>query len=254
MAFDHRSGEHLQIDTAQLYYEVLGNREDPAVVLLHGGIGNIEDFNGLVERLHKRLCVVGIDTRGHGRSTLGTLGLTYARMQQDVERVLAHLHLSNPIVIGFSDGGITALRLAAAGKPAIRKLVIIGTPATLERPNRELYAKINGEIWRKQFPEMYARYLALNPAPDFDALIKTAVTAWLDETDSGYPQRSVERIACDVLVARGDDDPLVSRESTFALSQALRSAKWLNLPFAGHELHKDQAELLMSTLNRFLSE
>ncbi len=75
---------------------------------------------------------------------------------------------------------------------------------------------------------------------------------WLDDSPSGYPGDCVRQISCPLLAIRGDEDPLVSRASVFELVEQVKGAKLLNIPFAGHEAHKDQAEAVMASVNRFL--
>ena len=183
------------------------------------------------------------------------MALTYERLQRDAEQVAAHFKLDAYSVIGFSDGGIVALRMAASAKSRIRKLVVIGTPCELKAddPKRGLYAGITAEGWRKKFPETFDTYQALNPAPNFEALVAAVVKMWLDEGESGYPQDSVRSIHCDSLVVRGDEDHLVSRGEMFDVIDRIKDAKLLSIPFAGHEVHKEQAEMLMQCVNQFLS-
>ena len=47
--FNHQSGEYFETtDAAKIYYEITGNPDGLVLVLLHGGFGNMEDFNGLL--------------------------------------------------------------------------------------------------------------------------------------------------------------------------------------------------------------
>ena len=108
--FTHTSGHILPIDDGRLYVELAGNPDGPTLVLLHGGLGDLTDFNGLLDLLPAQFRFLGIDLRGHGRSTLGNGSLTYQRHQADVEAVLTHLGVDAYSVLGFSDGGITAYR------------------------------------------------------------------------------------------------------------------------------------------------
>lgn len=250
--FDHQSGRQLDIDGARIYYEEQGSAGAPALVFLHGGLGTIEDFNRILPLFRRPYRFIGIDSRGQGKSTLGSPALTYGIMQRDVERVTQALGLEKFSIVGFSDGGIVALRLAAGGRVNIDKLVVIGTPPELEAANREIYQKLTAEGWRKKFPSTYELYRKLNPAPDFDLLVETIVRAWLDTSDDGYPRDSVKRIARDALVVRGDDDHLVSRASAFGLAESMKAAKLFTIPFAGHVVHDEQAETLMRIVNRFL--
>jgi pimeloyl-ACP methyl ester carboxylesterase len=50
--FHHDSGEYLDIDGARIYYEITGNENSPALLVLHGGFGNIEDFNTILPGLN----------------------------------------------------------------------------------------------------------------------------------------------------------------------------------------------------------
>ena len=53
--------------------------------------------------------------------------ITEAEARQTAEELLRHLNIANVTIIGFSDGGIAAYRIAAAGKVAVNKLVTIGS-------------------------------------------------------------------------------------------------------------------------------
>lgn len=255
-SFTHRGGEHLALDSARIYFEVHGDNAGAPLLLLHGGLGTLRDFNGVLPLLKKRYRLIAIDSRGHGKSTLGTAPLHYERLAFDAASVLRHLGVERCSVLGFSDGGITALRLAAQADSRIDKLVAIGTDKMLkpDDPVRQLLGSVTAESWEKKFPETVALYQSLNPQPDFAALVAAIVPMWLDDGGTGYPGESVKRIRCPLLAVRGDEDHLVSRASVLELVEQVPGAKLLNIPFAGHEVHKDQAELVMASVNRFLEE
>lgn len=252
--FNHQDGEHLLLDTARIYFEVQGDSAAPPLLFLHGGLGTMRDFNGMLPLLRRNFRLIGIDSRGQGKSTLGTAGLTYERLQRDAIGVLAHLGVKRYSAVGFSDGGITALRMAAAGGSGMDKLVAIGADMSHPEPKvRDILGGVTAESWTQKFPETVQLYQSVNPEPDFAALIEAVVPMWLDDSGSGYPGKDVSRIQCALLAVRGDDDPLVSRASVFELVQRVPKAKLLSIPFAGHEAHKDQAELLMLSVNQFLA-
>ncbi len=253
--FNHRSGRHLEIDGAQIYVETQGRDTDPPLVLLHGGLGTLADFNPILPKLAQPRRLIGIDARGQGKSTLGRVPMSYERLRLDVEAVAAHLALDRYDLIAFSDGGIVALRMAMARRANIGKLVAIGTPWELppDDPTRPILAGVTAESWGRKFPETVATYRRLNPEPDFEALVTALQPMWLDDSDEGYPNEHVQDIRCELLVVRGDDDPLVSRENSFHLAELVRHARLLNIPFAGHEVHKDQTDVLMHSVNQFLA-
>lgn len=254
-AFNHQDGEYIEIEQASLYYEQQGNMEGPALVFLHGGFGDIETFNAITPRLSQTYRLIAIDSRGQGKSTLGSSRLSYKRLQQDVEAVLGSLGIERCSIIGHSDGGIAALRVAVANNVHIEKLVTIGAHWMLsaDDPARGMYAEVTAQSWREMFAHSYDRYQALNPAPDFERLTGALKSLWLDSGEEGYPNESVGNITADLLVVRGDEDMLVSRTNVVELADRVPNARLLNVPFADHSAHEDRPEWLLAILEVFLT-
>ena len=175
---------------------------------------------------------------------------------KDVERVLEHLNIDTVSIIGFSDGGNIACRLASFTTLNIEKLVTIGTPwhSKYIEQVREIYSRVTGESWRKKFPDTYDAYQKLNPESDFDSLAQAIVAMWLDTNPSGRPNEAVKNITCPLLIVRGDDDHLVSREAVVELCGVVENSTLLNIPFAGHVAFEDQGEIFMTILNEFLDQ
>ena len=254
--FNHQDGHHVETDGARIYYEEQGDRHGPALVFLHGGFGDIETFNAITPQLGKRWRLIGIDSRGQGKSTLGGALLSYKRLQQDVEAVIRHLGLDRVSIIGHSDGGIAALRLAASRTVGVDKLVTIGAHWALgaDDPTRDMYAGVTAGSWREMFPHSYDSYQALNPEPDFERLTAALQSLWLDSGEDGYPNEAVRDITAALLVVRGDEDPLVSRANAVELADRVPGAKLLNIPFADHSTHEDQPGWLLAVLDAFLHD
>jgi pimeloyl-ACP methyl ester carboxylesterase len=252
--FDHQSGKHVEIDGAKIYYEQTGHGNGHPLILLHGGLGNIEDFNSILPRLSQDFRVIGIDSRGHGKSTIGSTELSYERIERDLQQIIEHLQLDKFSIIGFSDGGIVSYRLASHTSSKIQKLVTIGSPWELKSddPVRDVYSKVTGESWRKRFPATYDDYQKLNPQPNFDLLVQAVVKMWLDSSPPGYPGNAVSNISCDLLIVRGDGDHLVSMETVVELSRRVKNSRLLNIPFAGHVAFDDQPDSFMHALNEFI--
>lgn len=254
IAFDHHRGRHIDVDGARIYTECMGPVDGPVLVLLHGGFGNLEDFNGLLSSLDDGWRVIGIDSRGHGASTLGHTPWTYERVQKDVEQVLTALAVRRCAILGFSDGGIVAMRMAVAQKMAIDRMVVIGS--TWHRKNlassRGILQGVTADSWRRKFPDTYAAYQRLNPEPDFERFAKALVQGWLDEGSSGHPDDTVAQIQAPVLVVRGDDDHLTTLPDAVELCGALPQAHFLSIPFAGHVAYADGIDIFLPALRRFL--
>lgn len=256
MKFTHKNGQFLGVGDADIYYEIQGNLNGPSLVFLHGGFEHIETFNTITDYFAKDYRLIGIDSRGHGRSTLGNTPLSYQQLQKDVSAVLSYLELDHFSLIGHSDGGITGLRLAATNAFKIDRLVTIGAHWTLkvDDPTRKIYEGVTPEAWRDMFPEECETYEQLNPKPEFVKLINALVTMWLDNSEQGYPQETVREIKVPLLVMRGDDDQLVSRENAVELANRVNGAIFSNIPFADHVAHVDQPEWVTSMVNVFLNK
>lgn len=253
--FNHQDGEYVEVDGARLYVEQRGNLAGPALIFVPGGFGEIEVFNQLTPALGRTHRLIGIDSRGHGKSTLGSLPLSYRRIEQDVAAVAAHLHLPRYSVIGHSDGAIVALRLAANPAHPIERIIPIGAHGALpdDDPVRKLFARVNGEYWRERFPESYARYQQLNPEPDFDRFALIMQKLWSSTGPDGYPGDSIRTIEADTLIIHGDADPLVKRAHLLYLLSHMPKAKLLCLPFVKHDPHEECPELILPAIERFLA-
>lgn len=98
-------------DGAEIWYASYG--DGPAVILLHGGLGNAGNWGYQVPALvDAGYRVIVIDSRGHGRSTRDDRPFSYVQMSDDVLAVMDHLAIGKAAVIGWSDGACTALILA----------------------------------------------------------------------------------------------------------------------------------------------
>lgn len=254
-SFQHRSDTSLHVDGAEIYFELSGNTHGPPLVLLHGGLGSIEDFNPLLlNGLADTHRLVGIDSRGHGRSTLGNEPLTYARLERDVIAVPRHLGIGTTDVLGFSDGGVVGYRLMASGAIHVPRLATIGAghDLPLDDPVRPVLARVTPRSWLGRFPGADMRYQQINPTPDFDRLVSAVVEMWIDTSPQGHPGDAIDQLRGALLVLRGDEDHLFTRRAAVDLANRLNDAVLANIPFAGHAAHIDQPRIVAEIVMGFL--
>ncbi len=109
-----------------LYSKTIGTGED--LVLLHGWGFNSELFNALVERYKDKYRITLIDLPGHGRSDDVDGGL-----DEWCNEVIKKLP-KNPILLGWSLGGLLAINIAS--KYPISKLILVAaTPNFVQSKN-----------------------------------------------------------------------------------------------------------------------
>lgn len=238
-----------------LFVSETGKADGTPIVLLHGGLGSRGDFLPLAKHLATEFRLVAIDSRGHGRSALGDAPLSYHQLEQDIAAVLAELDLANAGIIGHSDGGIVALRLAASGIVQPRFVVAVGAHWHLppDDPTRETYQGILVEERRGMFAEQIQTYEVENPAPDFTRLFDATKNMWIGSDDHSYPGASVRSIATPLLVVHGDEDFLVSRAQAFDLAEQVEGARLLNLPLASHTVLEDSPEDVLPAFRSFFA-
>nr|WP_294948214.1 alpha/beta hydrolase [uncultured Mucilaginibacter sp.] len=251
--FNHQSGDYLNIGTAKIYYEKAGTPGKPVLLILHGGLGTMNDTSPIHTELAKQFTLLGIDGRGQGKSTIGEEPLTYEHLQQDVEAVLTHIKIDEFSILGFSDGGIVAYRLAAFTNLNIKQVATIGSTWHNKNmlPQKPIYQKLSAQSWAAKFPETVESYNNLNPEADFTKLVNAIKHMWMDETESGHPNEAVKNIKQPVLIARGDKDHLTTLADVAELETLVKNASVFIVPFAQHDAYVQQPELLKMVLTEF---
>ncbi|MFN4099268.1 MAG: alpha/beta fold hydrolase [Pararhodobacter sp.] len=248
-------GQIILVGDASLYVSEAGKRDGQPLILLHGGLGSRDDFAALAQLLAADYRLIAIDSRGHGRSTLGQAAMTYLQLAADVAGVLAQLGLTGAGIIGHSDGGIVALRLAAGGLLQPRFLVTVAAHWHLpgDDPARGIYQGVTVDDWRGMFGPQVDRYEAENPAPDFPRLFEATRAMWLGTGPEAYPGGMVSDIKAPLLVIHGDEDFLVSRTQAFELAERVEGARLLNLPYASHTVLEDAPADVLPSLVSFIA-
>ena len=252
--FDHTSGHYIKIDDTDIYIEEQGKSDAPALIMMHGGFGTIEDFNPILPPLARHFRLIGIDSRGHGRSGQGPAHLSYKILTDDLSRVIDALGLCRFSLFGFSDGGITAYRFAAQKDSRLDKIITVGASWEMSEnePCWEMVAGMTGDIWKELFPESYIAYMRLNPDPDFDRFAELVLGMWTDLTPDGHPEQSVREISAEMLVVRGDDDDLTNPASLIRFKTMNEQVHFLNIPFADHVAFLDAPDVFCAATGRFL--
>jgi len=118
------AGKTFTFNGNRFYYETYG-RGLP-VLLIHGNGESISFFKGQIGAFSRHHQVIAMDSRGQGKSELGTAALTYEGMAEDVNALLEHLELDHVKVLGQSDGGIIGLLLAIHHPGKVSMLAVMG--------------------------------------------------------------------------------------------------------------------------------
>ncbi|MDO4641890.1 MAG: alpha/beta fold hydrolase [Neisseria sp.] len=237
---------------AKLHYQTGGTANKPVLVLLHGGLGSIADFDAVLPQLQPQFRLIAIDTRGHGRSTLGSAKLTYQQFADDVLHILGHEGIEQFSLFGFGDGGICAYRIGAICG-GVDKIITLGAHWHADNLSRirPLYNQLDEHAIYTYMPEAVAFYRENNPRPNVALLTEHLKTMWLDNGDSGYPNNSVRSVKASILAMRGETDFLLGWEDMASLKSLVQAIHLANIPFAGHEAVKEQPEMVLAAIKAF---
>jgi pimeloyl-ACP methyl ester carboxylesterase len=124
------------VNNVNIYYEVYGNG-DP-IILLHGNNENIKIFDKLIDKLKDSHEVYAIDTRCHGKSQK-VKEISYDLIAADVIQFIKALNINNPILYGFSDGGIVGILIAIKEKHLLSKIIVSGANITPDGIEDKVY-------------------------------------------------------------------------------------------------------------------
>lgn len=241
----------------------------PALVFVHGGLGNLWNFYPQLDRFYGHRELVAYSLAGNGRSR-DRDSHTLSGHVQDLADLLTTLGIDEPILVGWSYG--TALTLEYAKTHPVAGILLTGggayglTPAW-EWPLLKLVTTLHlyhvlpgGETLKF----LAKRFMMHHATPDVvvDDLLRSnplprRSSAWRTVTDAfwGYDGRpGLEVIACPALVVHGPTDRVVPMKVARATAQLLPHGQFHELDGAGHVTLAEQPEAFAQLLETLITQ
>lgn len=197
---------HVSVNGVDYHYQVHGKGRP--LLLLHGGLGQIEMFGPVLAQLAESRQVIGVDLHGHGRTTLGNRPISLVDMGDDMAEILKQLGHDQVDVMGYSMGGGVAFRLAVQHPQRVRRLVLASAGYAQDGFYPEMLpmqAQVGAAMadMMKETP-MYKSYVAVAPRPqDFPRLLDQMGAMMRKPYD--YSE-DVKKLAMPVMLIYGDSD------------------------------------------------
>lgn len=216
------------VNGLNLYYEIHG--EGKPLVMIHGGGSTIEtSFGYILPMLARKYKVIAAEMQAHGHTKDRDMPESFQKDAADVAELLRYLKIDKAAILGFSNGGQTALQLGISYAELINKLIVIsafykregavkgffdGFPqATIKEmplPYHEAYLKIEGND-----------QIGLQRMFEQD---KNRMMNFQDWTDA-----EIASIKAPALIIAGDKD-IVTPEHTAEMAAKISNARLLIVP------------------------
>ena len=199
-------GNYASVNGLNLYYEIHGAGEP--LILLHGGVGEIQMFGEVLPSLAQNQRVVAVDLQAHGRTADIDRPLSFELMADDIAALIKHLGIEEADVMGYSLGGGVALRTAIQHPEVVKKLVLVSTPFKRDGWYPEILVGM-GQMGpqavepMKQTP-MYQRYASIAAKPKDWPVLLTKLGELLRQ-DYDW-SNEVAAIKAPTLIVVGDAD------------------------------------------------
>lgn len=101
----------VQLSEVKMHYQVYGNGKK-ALILIHGNGGNVNSLKKAAQYLANDYTVYVTESRAHGQSSDPGV-ISYELMAKDTFEFAKAMGIEKPIIMGHSDGAITAIAIAA---------------------------------------------------------------------------------------------------------------------------------------------
>jgi pimeloyl-ACP methyl ester carboxylesterase len=259
---------HVEVPGVTLCVDDIGQGEP--LLLLPGMLCDTSLFEAQAHALARHARVLRLDWRGHGFST-GPHQTRWdlSRLVEDVHAVCQSLQLERVNLVGFSLGGMVALRYALAHPTRVRSLALLNTSGGREDLGRRLRFLALSRLAGLLGPHPALTALAAREmfAPRFRRHARDTVVAWrraIEKLDPGVVRGVVRMVAQrgDVLreaqrlrglpslVLSSGRDLTAPPAHGHALARAL-AAHEVVLADAGHASPLEEPDLVLQVLDGF---
>ncbi len=219
-----------EVNGINLYYEIYG--EGKPLVLIHGGGSTIQtSFGRVIPLLSKERQLICVELQAHGRTGDRNSEISFEQDADDVAALLKNINIEKVDILGFSNGGNTALQIAIRHPQLCNK--IIAASVLLKRdgtfPQFWEFMK-NGTF--AQMPQEYKdAFIQVNPdSTKLLNMFHKCANRMINFKD--FPDEQIKSINCPVLLVNGDADVATS-EHVVAMSKLIPNCRLAIIP-GGH--------------------
>jgi len=271
-------GGFVRANGIDIYYVQAG--QGAPVVLLHGGVVSTNpvwahapiSYAAHMQDLARRYRIIAPDTRGCGRTVHDGSVVTFGQLADDVVALADALDLDQPLIAGFSEGGITATVAAIRSPDRFRGIVndagydafnpqaptaammrqMLGGSPDATQADPAAFAQMMA-----QDPQMSAMFELFKADQDggqgeghWEQYLRLAFRRLTEFP--GYTFQDLAKITAPALILVGDRDDYCTLEDGIAAYRQLPRGEIAVVPDTGHVITPAKIEQTLAFFDRHL--
>lgn len=216
---------NIKLTHVNINYEVYGKGKP--LILLHGNQEDLHIFDCLIKSLQDSYQIYALDSRNHGKSSKH-IDISYDVMASDLFEFIKALNINKPTLLGFSDGGVIALKLAIIAPNLLDKMILCGTNYNYKGLEKSTYKDI-----------LRAYKLSNN------SLLKLMLKY------PKIPKTKLKKINLETLIIVGKND-VIKLKHTQKLHHLIKKSKLIILDSKSHDDYIVDKDDLKSIIKKFI--
>lgn len=255
----------------KLNYETAGQKTNPAIILVHGLFGDLDNLKSISRELQSDYFVVNLDLRNHGQSPW-TDSMTFSEMADDLGALMDALELEKAHFLGHSLGGKVVMEFSLAYPKRCISLVVADiAPVAYDarhthiidaleqvdlskiKSRQDADKQLAAHISEPGVRAFLLKNLRKNAAGEWEWRMNLAGLRHCYGDLIGAPTRN-GRFVGPVLFIRGGKSDYVTEAHRDAIAERFPKAQAKTIADTGHWLHAEKPSVFNGIVTRFLDE
>ena len=234
-----------EVNGIKMYYELYG--QGKPLVLIHGGGSTIQtSFGRIIPLFSKDRQLICVELQAHGRTSDRNSELSFEQDADDVAILLKNLNIKKADILGFSNGGNTALQIAIRHPELCNKIIAASILLKRDGTFPQFWEFMKSGTF-EQMPQQYKdAFLKVNPdSTKLMTMYQKCANRMIHFKD--VPDEQIKAISAPVLLVNGDTDVATS-EHVVTLSKMISNCKLAIIP-GGHGAYIGEITTLKENYN-----
>ena len=267
---------HASVNGINIFYEIIGEDDNPILVMTHGLGGHGRAYENLIPEFTKGYRLLLWDMRGHGQSDRPKAGAgVYTRSQHasDLAGLLDSLSIQKAHIHGHSLGGLVAQQFVISYPEKTASLIIQDSSAEIKKEYVDGWGdRIQNVIdmglegipvaytrgWGKKFSDankeyIDARHIESAERNDLFVYVEDMRISGTDLYENPLAPQ-LQEIKCPVLIICGEEDGTTPPGGHVRMHRSLDHSALVIIPLAGHFPNIETPEEYSTAILAFLDK